>query len=159
MDSATTKACATSAPYPGTRIPPRRAASLFLPTLLKSQNLVKRLILNDFAIDFSKTGTYDFVRTMFFSASKRFEQLEDDLRKTMTEVKSLRVEWDETYEKLLKLYRKTAAERAKLEKQDSPEEATVTAQTPENGHSAGGFLSPKQKIIQQQILARRQAMR
>ena len=97
-----------------------------------------------------------------FGAQRRLEGVEDDLRKTMTEVKALRVEWDETYEKLLKLYRKTAAERVKLEKASTP--ATEGTETPltesgENGHGVSGFLTPKQKLIQQQILQRRGAMR
>jgi len=94
---------------------------------------------------------------VIFRTARRVSELEEDLAATMREVKSMRVEWDETYEKLLKLYRKTAAERAKLEKQETPpEEPEVAALEPGNGNSAfGSHLSPKQKAIQQQILRRR----
>lgn len=95
----------------------------------------------------------------FFQESRRIRQLEDDLRESMQEVKALRIEWDETYEKLLKLYRKTAAERAKLEKHDSPE-PLVPAEETQDGNGAGGsFLTPKQRLIQQQILQRRAHVR
>ena len=93
-----------------------------------------------------------------FSSHRRIREIEDDLASTMREVKSLRVEWDETYEKLLKLYRKTAAERVKLEKQTdpaTPEPETNTESSNGNGDISGSFLTPKQKLIQQQILRRR----
>lgn len=96
---------------------------------------------------------------MLWSAPKRLKGLEEDLAETRSEVKALRLEWDETYEKLLKLYRKTAAERAKLEKQDSPEGPEPDME-PQQGNGEGpSLLSPKQKLIQQQILRRRAGMR
>lgn len=96
---------------------------------------------------------------MFFSATRRLKELEEELSETRSEVKALRIEWDETYEKLLKLYRKTAAERAKLEKQDSPEPSIPDVEPQQGNGSEGSLLSPKQKLIQQQILRRRAMMR
>lgn len=96
---------------------------------------------------------------MFFRESRRVRELEEDLAETQREVKSLRVEWDETYEKLLKLYRKTAAERAKLAKHDSPEPETVEEDSSSSSNGSGSFLTPKQRLIQQQILQRRGAQR
>lgn len=74
-------------------------------------------------------------------------------------MKALRLEWDETYEKLLKLYRKTAAERAKLEKNASPEPDVLAGDDQNGNEASGSFLSAKQKLIQQQILRRRASMR
>lgn len=96
---------------------------------------------------------------MFFSAQRRLKELASDLAETQSEVKALRIEWDETYEKLLKLYRKTATERAKLEKASTPE-PDVPAHASEDGNgTSGSLLTPKQRLIQQQILQRRAHMK
>lgn len=92
---------------------------------------------------------------MQFFSQRRLKELEQDLAETRSEIKSLRFEWDELHDRLLKLYRKTSFERAKIEKASASPEPGPVEEDSSSSSNGSGFLTPKQKLIQQQILQRR----
>lgn len=75
---------------------------------------------------------------------ERIEKLEHDLKGAM-------LDFDELYAKCRKLLGRTVKERAKMEELGEAQEAG--SETPSANGS--GLLTPKQRLIQQQILQRR----
>jgi hypothetical protein len=91
---------------------------------------------------------------VFFGATRRLSAVEDEVARISRDLKAVVTEWEDMYDKLLKTYRRLARERAKLEQHDSQNEEESVAE-PTNGTATGSSLSPRQKLIQQQILRRR----
>lgn len=88
------------------------------------------------------------------SVKTRVSELENALAKALGEIKSLRMEWEDAYEKLARMMGRISKRAASLEKAEAEEPVPVNGDAPL--HSTGGrMLSPRQLTIQQQILQRR----
>lgn len=70
--------------------------------------------------------------------------------------KGLQSEWDDHYDKQRRMLSRIVKTHAKIAEHDEQEEVAATESGVATADGANGhFLSPKQKLIQQQILQRR----
>lgn len=80
------------------------------------------------------------------------EKLEDDLRALRSDVQKSTLDWLDVYGKAKKLFGRVAKAQARAE---AEEEAGETGLPPANQYV--GTLSPRARLIQNQILARRRS--
>ena len=82
--------------------------------------------------------------------------LRDEVESLARKQKALQLEWDDFYDKAAKILRRIGRERVKLEEGETatPPEASQEAPSSPNG-TPHGFLTERQRAIQQQILRRR----
>jgi hypothetical protein len=98
---------------------------------------------------------------MFDVFHRRKERLEPEDTTTRLErlektVKMLEIEWNETYDKFRQLHMRVAKRVQRLDEAESQEDTGHVAETP--GDPSSGLpsnLSPRARVIQQQILERR----
>lgn len=92
---------------------------------------------------------------LWFRGSRRLDVLEDDLKRLQRDFQALELEWGNVYDKLRKAMGRIVKSRAIIEAREDAEEAVGPKAVPSNNPPGGGFLNPRQKEIQQQILRRR----
>lgn len=98
-------------------------------------------------------------------ALARVTELQGEFEGLKRKFSTLSLEWEEFHEKVVKTLRRIALERAKIEEHEeeksSPhtEGPVIEATSGGNGSSPSGFLTDRQKAIQQQILLRRAHLR
>lgn len=93
---------------------------------------------------------------MLFGANRKVSDLTERLEKLERAFKALQFEWDDTYDKLRRAMGRIVKTHARIVEAET-EEATPAAAPARDivGATPGGFLSPRQREIQQQILKRR----
>jgi hypothetical protein len=80
----------------------------------------------------------------------------DRLENLERSFKGLQGEWDDHYDKQRRMLSRIVKQRAMLEaREPQDEEVPTEPMTSQEPGSRAGFLTPKQKLIQQQILQRR----
>jgi hypothetical protein len=82
---------------------------------------------------------------------KKVAEVEDRLSTAESTLKRLEMEWSDTYDRL----RRTMSRVVKRAEREAVD-AAADPQTPENSAPVTGGLSPRQALIQRQIMARRQ---
>jgi hypothetical protein len=91
----------------------------------------------------------------FLEAFSGVSALREEVGDLRREIRALRLEWDDFYDKGAKILRRIGRERVRLE---STEETETPSETPVDSSPlalVGGGLTPRQKAIQQTILKRR----
>jgi len=86
-------------------------------------------------------------------SDSRVSRLEDRIEKLESDLKAAALDFDELYAKCRKLLGRTVKERASIEAAEERKEEPVLV--PDGSGNVRGFLTDKQRIIQQQILRRR----
>jgi len=91
-----------------------------------------------------------------FKTRQRLAELEEGLEKLRRQFQSLDVEWMDTLDKLRTMMGRIVKDRARAESA----KAAITPPEPEvePGNVEGPRLTPKQRLIQEQIMARRSRM-
>jgi hypothetical protein len=92
-----------------------------------------------------------------FGSRTEFNDIRDEMAELKRAVKSLQAEWDDYYDKTTKILRRIGRERQNLDSmRESTQEEPVEPQVaPSQGDGTHGFLTARQRLIQQQILQRR----
>src|SRR5258708_28737666 len=85
--------------------------------------------------------------------SSEIDERHDDLDKSM---RSLQEDWTDVYGKFRVLQMRVAKQVQRLDANSSPEEAPEQSVSPEGAPGPGLTLSPHQREVQKQIMARRQ---
>lgn len=86
-------------------------------------------------------------------SDSKLSRLEERLEKLESDLRSATLDFDELYAKCRKLLGRTVKERASIEAAQERKEEVVSV--PDGSGNVRGFLTDKQRIIQQQILRRR----
>lgn len=82
--------------------------------------------------------------------------LDDRLKKLERDFTALQLEWEEVYDKLLKNMRRIRQAAAYAQEREEAEQAGgAAAFTAPDNPTQTGFLTPRQRAIQQQIIGRR----
>lgn len=92
-----------------------------------------------------------------FKAKRRLDELEERFLRLERRFEGMELDWLETYDRLKKTMSRIVKSGAIIRAKEATEEAGdvgLVASNPGEG-SVPGFLTPKQKLIQQQILQRR----
>jgi hypothetical protein len=94
-----------------------------------------------------------------FSGKKQRSEPEDTterLERLEKQVKMLEIEWNETYDKFRQLHMRVAKRVQRLDEAEAKEpQANGTGEAELTTSGSGSTLSPRARIIQQQILERR----
>lgn len=92
-----------------------------------------------------------------FGSPREYSRLRERIEELETELHSIRQEWDDFYDKACKTLRRIGRERQALDTIQAPtqEEPVEPLVAGNGGGSTHGFLTERQRIIQQQILKRR----
>ncbi len=94
---------------------------------------------------------------MIWKTTRAVSDLSERLEKLERAFKALQFEWDDTYDKLRRAMGRIVKTHAKIVESENGEEAAHAA-TPARdnvGATPGGFLTARQREVQQQILRRR----
>lgn len=92
-----------------------------------------------------------------FSTTRKVSDLSERLEKLERAFKALQFEWDDTYDKLRRAMGRIVKTHAKIVESENGEEA-AHAEVPARdivGATPGGFLTQRQRQVQQMILKRR----
>lgn len=97
-----------------------------------------------------------FTTLMFaFKATRKLKQLEEDFEQLTHRFKMLEMEWIDTYDKVRKAMGRVVKDRAIIEQHETSSKPELPEPALVNPDDHRGFLTERQKIIQQQILRRR----
>lgn len=88
----------------------------------------------------------------------RVEKLEDRVQTLERELQGARLDWLDVYGKAKKLFGRIAKAQDRAEAAETEAATAETAASGANGSPVLTTLSPRARLIQQQILARRRAM-
>lgn len=94
---------------------------------------------------------------MLFGRSRRERELQESFDRLEAKFRALQVEWEDVYSKVVRALQRIAKSRARMEELERQEEEAGKApglSSPQLA-AAPGFLTPRQKELQQQILRRR----
>jgi len=86
----------------------------------------------------------------------RLNEIEERLHKAERELSSMKLEWEDVQEKVARSLRRNRQAVVDLQKRDEEAEESPTS---EGDGTAQGFLTPRQKAVQQSILRQRGAVR
>jgi hypothetical protein len=85
-----------------------------------------------------------------------YSALRDEVDRLARHQKALQLEWDDFYDKAAKILRRMGRERVKLDEGENATQPEAPPDLPSSPQGTPhGFLSDRQRAIQQQILRRR----
>lgn len=92
---------------------------------------------------------------LLFGNSRRFDNLEERLGRLEREQKALALDWENVYSKVRNAMSRISKSAAIIQEHDRQEEEGTNGSNSPGDDAGGHLLTPKQRLIQQQILHRR----